>query len=113
MSEQTEPEEKPFERPAGVPDSATWVGGPDGGVFVSLAPDPERKAYACTVYNDYTGAVEATGYFRPDSQGDPIPLPAPPKVSGWDGERLHLASGETHQLLSELELRLLDAQTKG
>ena len=50
-------------RPAGVPVSAVWVGGADGGAFIDCARSLHGEPNRCNVYNDGTGAVEMDGLF--------------------------------------------------
>jgi len=50
-------------RPAGVPASAVWAGGEDGGAFFECTPSQKGEPNACTVYNDRTGAIYMSGRF--------------------------------------------------
>jgi len=50
-------------RPKGVPASAVWAGGVDGGAFFECAPSRQGEPNTCTVYNDRTGEVYMKGKF--------------------------------------------------
>jgi hypothetical protein len=50
-------------RPSGVPESAIWAGGVDGGAFIDCALPTSSKTNACNVYNDATGDVWMSGAF--------------------------------------------------
>jgi hypothetical protein len=50
-------------RPAGVPSSAVWAGGADGGAFFECLPSQKGEPNACTVYDDSTGAIYLSGKF--------------------------------------------------
>lgn len=89
------PGETPPQRPAAVPVEALWIGGPDGGVFVTLqAKSTTRGVYFAKVYADWTGEVLY--------QGRLILVPAQPALASiqdpalfvaWDGSALLLADG--------------------
>lgn len=112
MSEENTELDEPYRRPAAVPPAAAWIGGPDGGVFIVLTPDPGRGAFACTVYNDHTGEVEAAGFCRPSGISKAKFEPGIPEISAWDGENLHLARGDAMPLLNDADLQVLDRRTK-
>ncbi|MCE5309247.1 MAG: hypothetical protein LLG20_16525 [Acidobacteriales bacterium] len=50
-------------RPEGVPHSAVWAGGVDGGAFVDCSPSHDGGPNPCTVYHDGTGGVLSSGRF--------------------------------------------------
>jgi hypothetical protein len=82
---------KPSEpaRPTGVPRSAIWAGGADGGAFFLCSPSTANEANACTVYNDSTGDVYMSGnYLLKDKQRgarvDEL------HYSAADGDRIYL-----------------------
>ncbi len=50
-------------RPAGVPRSAVWAGGVDGGAFVDCSPSQNGEPNSCSVYRDGTGGVYSSGRF--------------------------------------------------
>jgi len=56
------------DRPAVVPDSARWAGGPDGGMWVQCKPI-DNWEFACRVYADVTGVLVEEGQFafNPDT----------------------------------------------
>jgi hypothetical protein len=82
----------PPPRPKGVPADAVWAGGADGGSFIKCSFDPSAGLNFCTVYNDFTGKIEAEGRFA-------ISGPARPEdvtefsFSGFDGKKIYLKDG--------------------
>jgi hypothetical protein len=50
-------------KPSGVPASAVWAGGADGGAFFDCVPSQKGEPNVCTVYNDSTGAIYMSGKF--------------------------------------------------
>jgi hypothetical protein len=58
------PELRPEKRPAGVPNTAEWAGGADGGAYIQCAIDLQRNVNPCTVWNDYTGQVMESGDYK-------------------------------------------------
>jgi hypothetical protein len=83
----------PPPRPALVPADAEWAGGRDGGKWI-LCKHTTGPAYDCSVYNDYSGKLEAQGQFVHSFPSRPAAL----KYSTYDGVSIHLQSG---QLLPE------------
>jgi hypothetical protein len=56
----------PPNRPANIPKSALWAGGPDGGVWIDCAV-PLKGVFKCGVYAQQTGAVLEEGDFGLES----------------------------------------------
>ena len=82
-------------RPSGVPATAQWVGGADGGVFVQmkLASVGPPHEYQVRVFSA-AGEVEASGLFRRDPPAvTKEELISASSLSGWDGEKLLLTPG--------------------
>jgi hypothetical protein len=82
-------------RPAGVPKTAFWVGGEDGGVFVRVREVPGKTdTYRMTVYNDSTGKIlyQGLAQLRPVA-GEKLQIRDPKAFSGWDGEKMLLTDG--------------------
>ncbi len=52
----------PQERLEGIPLSAVWAGGTDGGAWISCTLIKNIRV-KCIVYNEYTGEVDAEGEF--------------------------------------------------
>jgi hypothetical protein len=79
-------------RPSGVPESAIWAGGADGGAFIECALPTSSKTNACTVYNDSTGDVWMSGAFalRGSSSNN---LNAEPRFEYADGSNIGLSDG--------------------
>ena len=55
---------EPKNRPAGVPSSAIWAGGADGGAYVYCTIDPARNVNPCKVWNDYSGELVEAGDYK-------------------------------------------------
>jgi hypothetical protein len=53
----------PRHRPNSVPRYALWVGGQDGGSYIDCHPNVASDYDDCTIYNDWSGDVEASGHF--------------------------------------------------
>jgi hypothetical protein len=86
----------PPPRPAGVPETAFWVGGADGGVFVLLEKEPQEPAhvYRARVYHDHSGELWYSGNLAMVPQDRPsVDVSNPNLFSGWDGDNLHLTDG--------------------
>lgn len=79
------------QRPADVPSSAVWVGGSDGGVFLDCTPTA-NSLYACSVFNDATGDVLASGKFAEERRESSKPVQVS-DYSAYDGRRILLHSG--------------------
>ena len=56
-------------RPKGVPGSAVWAGGPDGGSWIECKVALDQRGCFCTVYDEWTGEVSAHGTFIPRDTG--------------------------------------------
>jgi len=50
-------------KPDGIPLSAVWSGGPDGGSYIDCLASEKGESNRCTVYNENTGDVEQSGAF--------------------------------------------------
>ena len=84
----------PF-RPQNVPRDALWIGGPDGGVFITLqAKNPSRGIYLAKVFADMTGELLYGGKL---TLVPPRPVLAstknPTLFTAWDGSALLLTDG--------------------
>lgn len=82
----------PPPRPTGVPQSAVWAGGADGGAFIDCRVNTDGSD-SCAVYNDFTGEIYMRdaiyilkGQSRGATQEELVYL-------GADGERIFLANG--------------------
>lgn len=62
---------EPRNRPIGVPSTAVWAGGADGGCYVQCSIDKERNVNHCNVWNDFTGELATSGDFRLIDQNRP------------------------------------------
>lgn len=81
-------------RPASVPAEAFWVGGADGGVFVTLsraANDPPHTVRARIFYPH--GEMWFAGRLAGRPGDPPVDLAQRSQFTGWDGESLHLRDG--------------------
>jgi hypothetical protein len=79
-------------RPKGVPPEAVWAGGPDGGSFFLCIYDKSTGTYQCTVYNDFTGKVDATGHFKASGSAN-MQGSGALEYSGFDGRTIYLKNG--------------------
>lgn len=88
------------QRPDGVPASAVWGGGVDGGVWHECMLKGE--GYQCSLYHDHSGELLAKGFFLPrrvewDAEAESpkflppeAPLPEPLPYEGYDGISISL-----------------------
>ena len=94
------------QRPAGVPETAFWQGGADGGFYfhvIRKSGEPEGHYYA-EIYNDHSGTLEYRGILVMQPPGDPDFDPNnPDQVDYWDGDTLGLADGRVLQAASEFD----------
>lgn len=58
-----EQEMNPPQRPNGVPDSAVWGGGADGGSWLDCTPADRPQSYMCSIYWDTDGSLWARGTY--------------------------------------------------
>lgn len=58
----------PKHRPKGLPDSAVWSGGLDGGSYIDCYYNKQTERDDCTIYNDYTGNVMGSGSYVLEGQ---------------------------------------------
>lgn len=80
-----------MQRPDGVPYDAVWVGGDDGGVWLSIEPDTDQPGtYPTTIYHGSDGDVLYQGSLMGDACIDPT---NPDQFTGWDGTYLYLQDG--------------------
>jgi hypothetical protein len=82
-------------RPKGVPKSAEWVGGPDGGVFIVCeSAETDISAKACTVFSEGTGDVLMSGHFVIRNKGSQVAV-RDLKYSAYDGSQILLQNGSS------------------
>ena len=89
--------QKPPKRPASVPLSAVWVGGPDGGVWVEVKGIVNDKTIDCGIYNDQTGGLEYAG----NLVGPANRKPDLAKADAWDGHKLMFDGGYSYEVQGE------------
>ena len=81
-------------RPSNVPESAIWVGGPDGGffVFVKKHNDADTRIYLAKVYYS-SGDIAYNGLMRlyPDGSSE-FDVEKKESYVGWDGDKLYLSN---------------------
>ena len=82
----------PPERPLTVPPAAVWVGGDKGGCWIDCTLAKSENANRCTVYDERTGEVWATGLYVQKSDGEPV-QPANLTYNFFDGEVIGLTGG--------------------
>lgn len=81
----------PPPHPVGVPQSAIWAGGADGGAFIDCRVNADGSD-TCKVYNDFTGQIWMSGIYvlkgqkRGATREELVPVFA-------DGEEIFLANG--------------------
>ena len=85
--------QSPAMRPNGVPESAVWVGGADGGAFIDCTYLAATRLDFCTVYNDGTGDVWMKGTFHLHGTDHGIPL-SPSDYDYADGRAIGLTSNK-------------------
>ena len=82
------------QRPESVAADAAWVGGPDGGVWVSLRVDAGQGVYQAKIQHE-TGTVEYEGRLRLEPAGEwSVDLSL---IDAWDGDALLLSDGRVLQ----------------
>ena len=84
-------------RPIGLPPDAFWVGGPDGGVYLTLqrSSAPGSATYMGAVYYA-DGSIWYRGPLRLKPNGSkPIDPSDRKQFVGWDGTRVLLNDGRT------------------
>jgi len=88
------------DRPQKVPVHAFWVGGIDGGNFIDIVKSgDEGELFLAKIYNDFTGDIEYEGLLKyTGSKSINHSLDDASLYQGWDGEHLHLISGDSMQV---------------
>ena len=79
------------EPPPSVPESALWVGGLDGGVYVDISKT--NNIYTGTIYADVTGVIIFQGEFKYTGNND-FDVNDVNSYGGWDGDYLFLRNNE-------------------
>lgn len=91
----------PPERPEAVPETAIWIGGADGGVFIEVSETDKENLYTGSVYHDHNGDVWYQGEFK--YTGDKAFEPDErSSYRSWDGTVLYL-SNQGRLIAQELE----------
>ncbi len=83
----------PPPKPESVPESAFWIGGHEGGVFVSISMEQDRETYFGTIYFEANGEIWYRGKFQ-YTGNVPFDLEDKSSYTGWDGDFLFLANGK-------------------
>ncbi len=81
------------ERPANIPETSLWVGGPDGGVFLfikELDKSDKNLYYAEVYYASGDLAYKGSMRIYPTNSGD-IDLAKKESFVAWDGDNLYLS----------------------
>ena len=86
-------------RPAGVPLSAVWAGGVDGGSFIDCDSDAQARYNRCLIYNETTGDVEGGGDFVLRGSGRAANK-TELKYDGSDNVRIYLQGGKILEPIS-------------
>lgn len=79
-------------KPSSVPETALWVGGPDGGVFLDISKITQQK-YSGSIYFDSTGEIWFQGEFKYTGDNS-FDVSAKASYSFWDGDELFLTNNE-------------------
>lgn len=85
---------RPDITPKNVSESAVWVGGPDGGVYIDLESTEEKQYYNLTVYAQVTGSILYKGKLKSENILDSFNTRDSSAYSFWDGDNLVLSNGE-------------------
>jgi hypothetical protein len=82
-------------RPSGVPTSAIFSGGSDGGVFLTLEPlAPGGREFRARIWDANSGRLEYAGRLvARDAPQQPFEISDPRSFNGWDGYELYLSGG--------------------
>lgn len=83
----------PPPKPETVPEGAFWVGGPEGGVFVSVSKGRDNKTYFGTIYFEANGEIWYQGEFKYTGETS-FNVSDRSSYTGWDGDYLFLKNGE-------------------
>ena len=59
---------EPSKRPLGVPATATWAGGGDGGAYILCTVNRTQDVDRCSIWNDNNGYLLVSGSFRLDKE---------------------------------------------
>jgi len=79
----------PLHRPKALPENAVWVGGPDGGAYIDCYYNKLTDRDDCTVYNDGTGEVSASGSYILKGQNRGA-KPSELRFTAFDGDSILL-----------------------
>ena len=79
----------PMHRPKPVPRYALWVGGADGGTYIDCHYNKPLDYDDCTLYNDWTGDIVASGHFILKGQNRGANA-TELKYSFFDGQAIYL-----------------------
>jgi len=94
------------ERPSGVPETAMWIGGVDGGAYVLIEQDddPGDGIYQASVYGDQAGELWYDGHLKLEPDVEPLPdVSEPSTFSFWDGDILALTDGRRLRSIDEFD----------
>jgi hypothetical protein len=79
-------------KPNGVPESAFWVGGADGGVYIDIIKKSKNEYYS-KIYFDTTGEVWYEGILHYSGTQE-LEITNKNIYSFWDGDILYLVNNE-------------------
>jgi hypothetical protein len=83
---------EPNTKPDGVPESAFWVGGADGGVYIDISKQSKQEYYS-KIYFDTTGEIWYEGVLHYSGEKE-LDISNKNIYSFWDGDNLHLVNNE-------------------
>lgn len=80
----------------GIPESAVWTGGSDGGSWIQIIQTLSSNVYKIRIYNENTGEIEVDAPFLVDSMCHSFnidSLKIITSLNGYDGKRIFLNFG--------------------
>jgi hypothetical protein len=91
-------------RPASLPASAFWLGGADGGVFISIAVASKNTSnqYKAAIYHA-TGELWYRGRLSLEASSAAFDHDKPSSYTAWDGDTLYLKNGGRLRALDPIE----------
>lgn len=86
---------EPENRPDSTPETAFWIGGADGGVYIDINTyDISKKKYYVKIYFDSTGELWFEGVLVYSGKEN-LNITDKNIYSFWDGDTLYLVNNET------------------
>lgn len=89
------------ERPATIPSSAIWVGGHDGGVFISITKptDTDKEVYWGEIFYA-SGDIAYKGHMSLfPKENDGFDINNQSSYQGWDGDTLYIINNQSLKIV--------------